>query len=66
MKIATYMLNKGGVKVNNEKLRDFAVELLYESDIDQVEAIEIREDSYSNGEPYLEITVDYHLKGGEE
>lgn len=52
--------------MNNEELRDFAVGLLNKTDMDTVDGIEIREDSYSNGEPYLEITVDYHLKGGEE
>lgn len=52
--------------MNNAEIRDFAISLLEKLDMNQVDGIQIQEDSYRDGEPYLEITVDYHLKGGEE
>lgn len=45
--------------MNKEEIKSFALKLLEGSKVDDIDHIEISEDSYHDGSPYLEITVDY-------
>lgn len=49
--------------MNKEQIRDLALKILKEVEMDGVESISISEDSYNDGSPYTEINIDY--KGGE-
>lgn len=52
--------------MNKEKIRDWAIHTLENLDLNEVEKIGISEDEYADGAPYLEISIDYKLKGGEQ
>lgn len=49
--------------MTKKKIKDLAIELLQESNLEDIEMIEISENTYLDGSPYIEITVDF--KGGE-
>lgn len=49
--------------MNKEHIRDLALKILSEVEMDRVESISISEDAYKDGSPYTEINIDY--KGGE-
>lgn len=50
--------------MNKEKLLEFAKSILNETDLEKVDHISVSEDVYSDGDPYLEITIDF--KGGDK
>lgn len=45
--------------MNKEEIKNFALKLLEGSELDSIDTIEVSENTYSDGSPYLEITVDY-------
>lgn len=51
--------------MNKEEIKEAAISMLEKLDAEKVESIGIVEQEYDDGTPYLEITVDYHSKGGE-
>ncbi|MEN1969014.1 hypothetical protein WMZ97_13185 [Lentibacillus sp. N15] len=52
--------------MNKEKIRDWAIHALENLDLNEVEKIGMSEDEYADGAPYLEISIEYKLKGGEQ
>lgn len=52
--------------MNKDQIRNWAVELLKGIDTEEVESIEISGDEYEDGTPYLNISIVYKSKGGEQ
>lgn len=52
--------------MNKDTLRNFALKLLEDLDIESVESIGITEDVYGDDSPYTTISIDYKTEGGEK
>lgn len=49
--------------MNKEEIKEFAIKILKDANLKKVESISITENTYDDGSPYVEISIDY--KGGE-
>lgn len=49
--------------VTKEKIKGLAIELLQKAKLEEIETISVSENTYKDGSPYVEITVEF--KGGE-
>jgi hypothetical protein len=54
------------IMMNKKEIKSFAIKLLNDVELDDVESITVTENTYNDGSPYTEINIDYFVEGGED